>query len=144
MKSSFPLFLEIKNFLLILKVEIINGKTIIPVLKFAFGTETSVNTKIPHYQIYLEFDKLVRNSSVYQALNELLANRVHIVTKKVYSSQYNDYCLKHTSNFNFNSKYYWNLKLSSENLKEAISSLVSLRPNLKMIQTNLMTGQELF
>jgi hypothetical protein len=55
MKSSFPLFLEIKNFLLILKVEIINGKTIIPVLKFAFGIETSVKTNIPHYQIYLEF-----------------------------------------------------------------------------------------
>lgn len=40
------------------------------------------------------------------------------------------------SNFNFDSKYYWNIKLSS-------ISLVSLRPNLKMIQTNLITDQEL-
>ena len=40
-------------------------------------------------------------------------------------------------------KYYWNVKLSSENLKEVKFSLMSLRPNLKMIQTNLMTGQEL-
>lgn len=53
---------------------------------WAFGTETSVDTKIPHYQIYLEFDRLIKNSSVYQSLNELLVNRVHIVTKKVYNS----------------------------------------------------------
>ena len=110
---------------------------------WAFGTETSVDTKIPHYQIYLEFDKLVRNSSVYKALDELLDNRVHIVTKKVYNSKYKDYCLKDSSNLDFNSKYYWNVKLSSENLKKTGISLVSLRPNLKMIQTNLMTGQEL-
>ena len=51
---------------------------------WAFGTETSIKTRIPHYQIYLEFGKLIRNSSVYQSLNELLANRVHIVTQKVY------------------------------------------------------------
>jgi hypothetical protein len=139
----FPLYTEIQYALENLEGLTANISKSVKAKVWAFGTETSVNTKIPHYQIYLEFDKLVRNSSVYQALNELLANRVHIVTKKVYSSQYNDYCLKHTSNFNFNSKYYWNLKLSSENLKEAISSLVSLRPNLKMIQTNLMTGQEL-
>lgn len=59
-----------------------------------------MDTKIPHYQIYLEFDKLVRNSSLYQALDELFANRVHIVTKKVYNSQYKEYCLKGSSNFN--------------------------------------------
>ena len=46
MKSSFPLFTEIRYFLSILKVETVNGKTIIPVLKFAFGTETSVKPKI--------------------------------------------------------------------------------------------------
>ena len=68
MESSFPLFTEIQNFLSILKVETVNGKTIIPVLKFAFGTETSVKTKIPHYQIYLEFRYLVRITKVYQEL----------------------------------------------------------------------------
>lgn len=110
---------------------------------WAFGTETSVDTKIPHYQIYLEFDKLIRNSSIYQALDELLVNRVHILTKKVYNSQYNEYYLKDSSNFNFDSKYYWKIKLSSDNLKKTNINLVSLRPNLKMIQTNLMTGQQL-
>ena len=102
-------------------------------------------TEIPHYQIYLEFDNLIRNSSVYQSLNELLSSRAHIVTKKVDNSQYKEYCLKDYSNFNFNSKYYWNVMLSSEDLKykKYKISLVSLRPNLKMIQTNLMTGQEL-
>ena len=64
-------------------------------------------------------------------------------TIKVYNGQYKDYCLKDSSNLNFNSKYYWNVKLFSENLKKAKISLVSLRPNLKMIQKNLMTGQEL-
>lgn len=61
----------------------------------------------------------------------------------MYNSQYKDYYLKHSSNFNFDSKYYWNIKLSSEDLKKINISLVSLRPNLKMIQRNLMTGQEL-
>ena len=70
MQSSFPLFTEIKNFLSILKVETVNRKTIIPVLKFAFGTETSVKTKISHYQVYQELDRL-------------LTNRVHIVVQKV-------------------------------------------------------------
>ena len=51
--------------------------------------------------------------------------------------------MKDSSNRDFNSKYYWNVKLSSENKKKIGISLVSLRPNLKMIQTNLMTGQEL-
>lgn len=110
---------------------------------WAFGTETSVDTKIFHYQIYLEFDKLISSSSIYQSLDALLANHVSIVTKKVYNSQYKNYCLKISSNLNFDSKYYWNIKLSSDNLKETRISLVSLRPNLKIIQTNLMTDQEL-
>jgi len=48
----------------------------------AFDSETSINTKIPHYQIYLEFDKLISNSSVYQGLDKLLYSRNNIVTKK--------------------------------------------------------------
>jgi len=140
---SFPLHTEIQYALENLEGLTANTSKSVKPKVWAFGTETSVNTKIPHYQIYLEFDKLIRNSSVYQVLNELLDSRAHIVTKKVYNSQYKDYCLKNSSNFNFDSKYYWNIKLSSDNLKEAKQSLVSLRPNLKMIQTNLMTGQEL-
>ena len=140
---SFPLHTEIQYALENLEGLTANTSKSVKPKVWAFGSETSVDTKIPHYQIYLEFDKLIRNSSVYQALNELLANRAHIVTKKVYNSQYKEYCLKNSSNLNFDSKYYWNVKLSSENLKQAKPSLVSLRPNLKMIQTNLMTGQEL-
>ena len=41
MKSSFPLFTEIRYFLSILKVETVNGKNKIRVSSFAFGTETS-------------------------------------------------------------------------------------------------------
>lgn len=140
---SFPLHTEIQYALENLKGLTANTLKSVKPKVWAFGTETSVNTKIPHYQIYLEFDKLIRNSSVYQALNELLENRVDIVTKKVYNSQYKEYCLKDSSNLNFHSKYYWNIKLSSEDLKKVKINLVSLRPNLKMIQNNLMMGQEL-
>ena len=143
LSCSFPLHTEIQYVLENLEGLTANTSKNVKAKVWAFGTETSVDTKIPHYQIYLEFDKLVRSSSVYQALNELLAGRVHIVTKKVYNSQYKDYCLKDSSNLNFDSKYYWNIKLSSENLKEVKISLVSLRPNLKMIKTSLMTGQQL-
>lgn len=86
---SFPLHTEIQYALENLQGLTANTSKSVKPKVWAFGTETSVDTKIPHYQIYLEFDKLVRNSSVYQALNELLANRVHIVTKKVYNNQYN-------------------------------------------------------
>ena len=143
LSCSFPLYTEIQYALENLEGLTANTLKSVKAKVWSFGTETSVDTKIPHYQIYLEFDKLVRNSSVYKALDELLDNRVHIVTKKVYNSKYKDYCLKDSSNLDFNSKYYWNVKLSSENLKKTGISLVSLRPNLKMIQTNLMTGQEL-
>ena len=143
LSCSFPLYTEIQYALENLEGLTANTLKSVKTKVWAFGTETSVNTKIPHYQIYLEFDKLVRNSSIYQALDRLLDNRVHIVTKKVYNSQYKEYCLKNSSNLNFDSNYYWNVKLSSENLRKTGVSLVSLRPNLKMIQTNLMTGQEL-
>ena len=143
LSCSFPLYTEIQYALENLEGLTANTLKRVKAKVWAFGTETSVDTKIPHYQIYLEFDKLIRNSSVYEALDKLLANRAHIVTKKVFNSQYKNYCLKDSSNFNFDSKYYWNKKLSSENLKKINISLVSLRPNLKMVQTNLMTGQEL-
>ena len=80
---SFPLFTEIQYVLENLEGLAANTSRSVKAKVWAFGTETSVDTKIPHYQIYLEFDKLIRNSSVYQTLDELLANRVHIVTKKL-------------------------------------------------------------
>lgn len=141
LSCSFPLYTKIKYALENLKGLTANTSKSVKPKVWAFGTETSVHTKIPHYQIYLEFDRLVRNSSVYPSFNELLANRVHIVTKKVYNSQYKEYCLKDSSNFNSN--YYWNIKLSSKDLKKVKISLLSLRPKLKIIKANLMTGQEL-
>lgn len=114
MGCSFPLYTEIQS-----AVEKLEGLTAttsksVKAKVWAFDTKTSVDTKISHYQIYLEFDKLIRNLSVYQMLNKLLVNRVHIVTKKVYNSQYKHYYLKNSSNLNFDSKYYWNVKLSNE------------------------------
>ena len=91
LSCSFPLHTEIQYALENLEGLTANTSKSVKVKVWSFGTETSVDTKIPHYQIYLEFDKLIRNSSVYQALDELLANRVHIVTKKVYNSQYKEY-----------------------------------------------------
>lgn len=145
LSCSFPLYTEIQYALENLEGLTANTLKSVKAKVWSFGTETSVDTKIPHYQIYLEFDKLVRNSSVYKALDELLDNRVHIVTKKVYNSQYKEYYIKTSSNFNFNSNYYWNVKLSSENLKirKPKSNLLNLRPNLKNIKMNLMTGQKL-
>lgn len=77
LEASFPLFTEIKNYLLILEVETVNGKNKIRVSSFAFGTETSEKTHIPHYQIYLEFNYLVRLTKVYQKLDELLSKLKH-------------------------------------------------------------------
>ena len=86
LSCSFPLHTEIQYALENLEGLTANTLKSVKAKVWAFGTETSVNTKIPHYQIYLEFDKLVRNSSVYKALDELLNNRVHRVRKKVYNS----------------------------------------------------------
>ena len=132
MKSCFPLFTEIKYVLSVLKIETVNDKTTILISKFAFGTETSVETHIPHYQIYLEFRYLVRLTKIYQQLNLFLTNRVHIVIQKVYNSNYMDYCLKPTSNFEFNSNYYWNIKFTNGTLlKDKL--LINLRPKSREI-----------
>ena len=142
MKSCFPLFTEIKYVLSVLKIETVNGKTTIPISKFAVGSETSVKTHIPHYQIYLEFRYLVRLTKIYQQLNLFLTNRVHIVIQKVYNSNYMDYCLKPTSNFEFNSNYYWNIKFTNGTLlKDKL--LINLRPKLREIKKNYLKGQAL-
>lgn len=80
---SFPLHTEIEYALENLEGLTANRSKSVKSKVWAFGSETSLDTKIPHYQIYLEFDKLIRNSSLYQALDELLANHVHIVKKSV-------------------------------------------------------------
>lgn len=144
MESAFPLHTEIIQALANLSVETINKTKFIKPVSWAFGTETSVKTRIPHYQIYLKFDKLVRKSIIYEELvNALGVSRVHIVTDKVFNENYKNYCLKTSSNFTFESSYYWNVKLSSENIQLLENNLVKLRKNLESIMYNYFTGQKL-
>ena len=120
-----------------------NGKNKKPVIDWAYGTETSKVSKIPHYQIYLQFDVLVRLSSVYEELDKFFKGNAHIVTKKVYTNQFQEYCLKETSIFEFKSDIYYNIKTSSKIIKQTTNKLVELRPKLKMIKENYFTGQKL-
>lgn len=80
-------------------------------------------------------------------MDGLLKNRVHIATKKVYNSDYKDYCTKLTSNFQFNSSYYWNIKLNSITNERLLNKnalkLIDMRPKLKEIKNNYLTGQQL-
>lgn len=77
-------------------------------------------------------------------MNNFLTNRVHIVVQKVYNDNYKNYCLKPTSNFEFNSNYYWNIKFSSETVFENKTlKLMDMRPGLKKIKDNYWTGQTL-
>ena len=108
--------------------------------------EISAKTKIPHYQIYLEFKTLVRTTQLQLDLEEIFGDRVHIATKKVYNANYQEYCQKLNSNFNYDCKYYWNIKYSSDldiQVKEASLNLLVLKKNLQMIKRNYFTGQKL-
>lgn len=144
MQAGFPVYTEIIHALQNLHVENVNKTGSVQPVSWAFGTETSEKTKIPHYQIYLEFKVLVRKNIIYEELvNVLGEHRVHIVTDKVYSQNYKQYCLKDTSNFIENMKYYWNKKIASDNQTLLVNNLVKLRKNLKPIMENYFTGQEL-
>lgn len=140
-ESGYILHTELIDALNKLEVESIHGVRT-KVSKWAFGTETSRTTNIPHFQIYLEFPKLIRRTSVYHVLNEFLEDRVHIVTKTVYHKEYKNYCLKETSNYNFYGNWYWNVKVDSEEVIQE-NRLVNLRPKLKMIRENYFIGQKL-
>ncbi len=55
-----------------------------------------------------------------------------------------NYCLKPISNFQFNSNYYWNKKFVSEELSQnKLLKLINMRPKLKTIKDNYLTGQKL-
>ena len=101
-----------------IRVLTVNAQNKKPVTHWAYGTETSEVSKIPHYQIYLEFDVLVRLSSVYEELDKFFERKAHIVTKKVYTNQFEEYCLKETSIFEFKSDVYYNIKTSSKILEK--------------------------
>ena len=126
-----------------IRVLTVNAQNKKPVTHWAYGTETSEVSKIPHYQIYLEFDVLVRLSSVYEELDKFFEGKAHIVTKKVYTNQFEEYCLKETSIFEFKSDVYYNIKTSSKILEKTTNKLVELRPKLKMIKDNYFMGQKL-
>lgn len=145
LNSGFPVHTEIHYALSTFSVETANRTKQVQAVSFAFGTETSRETKIPHYQIYIEFPQLVRLSSVYENLDKLLQSRVHIVTQKVYNESYKDYCLKESSNFEFDSNHYWNVKIDSTLVGKLVNkqTLIKLRPKLKMIKNNYFTGQKL-
>jgi hypothetical protein len=144
LNSDFPSPDSVKNFLEKLTVLTVNKTRLIPVKQFAFGTETSRETRIPHYQIYLEFESLILVKSVYEELDKLLNFKVHIATQKVYTDTYADYCVKDSSNFEFQSKVYSKKKYNSGIIEtNSIPSLVTLRPKLQMVMDNYFTGQRL-
>lgn len=82
LSCSFPLYTEIQYALENLEGLTANTSKSVKAKVWSFGTETSVDTKIPHYQIYLEFDKLIKNSSMYKVLEEILDDHAHMITKK--------------------------------------------------------------
>mgnify|MGYP001303792144 FL=1 len=56
---------------------------------------------------------------------------------------YQNYCLKETSKFEFQSKYYWNVKIDSKGLIGKKETLKNLRGKLEMISKNYYSGQKL-
>lgn len=144
MMSAFPLANELIYLFKTLKVLTINKKTEIGVEKFVFGTETSKETKIPHYQIYLEFSGLIRSPQLRSSLEKILGDRAHISVKKVYNQDYQDYCKKLTSNLEYDCEYFWNVKYSSDLVElSTATNLLNLRDELKMVKENYLTGQKL-
>lgn len=142
MRSGFPLYTEVMYALQKATAESLKGKQHTAV-EWAFGTETSNATRIPHYQIYMEFPSLIKRITLYESFKYLFGDRVHIVTQTVYNNNYKEYCIKESSNFNFDSPYYWNIKKDSQNSIFHINKLLHLRPKLNMIHNSLFTGQRL-
>ena len=64
---SFPLHTEIQYALKNLEGLTANTSKSVKVKVWSFGTETSVDTKIPHYQIYLELNSLNSDRINYQS-----------------------------------------------------------------------------
>lgn len=141
MELSFPIFTEVTAALNKLKAESVNNNGMKKLISWAYGSETGDITKCPHYQIFVEFEVMVKKSSVYEELGNLLPDRCHIITQKAYNDNYVQYCTKDTSNFEFDGKYYWNVKLTSEGFSLKENKIHELRPKLKMVKNNLYTGQ---
>lgn len=143
MLTAYPIYTEVKSAIQACEALVSSGKTTKPVDAWAFGTEMSVLTNIPHYQCWLKFPVLIRKSSVYEFFKKKFMGRCHVVVDSVFGSSYRDYCLKDSSKFNFGSKYYWNVKLSSIEGASNKIRLKDLRSKLKVISENYYSGQKL-
>jgi len=142
LESGWPLWTEVVHYLQS-STAVKNNGGAVSQIDWAFGTETSKSTQIPHYQCYLEFDRIVKRSSIYESLEEQLGTRCHIATMVVYHKDYKTYCLKNTSNFEFGSNHYWNIKLEKIQVDVQRNNLLELRPGLEKVKNNYYTGQEL-
>lgn len=143
MESSFPLHTElIYSFDKIIGVSSAKQE-IKNINDWAFGTETSESTNIPHYQIFLEFPCVVSRMSVYKSIEEYYGERAHIATSVAYNENYRLYCTKNSSNFEFESSYYWNVKKDKSGNDLFTNEMLILRPKLKMIEKTPFTGQKL-
>lgn len=141
--SKFPLWTGVLYAMRNVKAADVNKQLPRVPISWAYGSETSVETGIPHYQVYLEFDVLVKRTSVFESLDSIFKGNAHIATQVGYSTTLGDYCVKPTSNFNFSSKYYRNIKIRSDGVQVETNDLLKLRPKLRMIKDNYMTGQKL-
>ena len=143
MQTGYPLHTEIKYALESCAALSSTGKGHRLPVSYSFGTETSVTTKIPHYQCWISYSILIRRTSVFEFMKEIFGDRVHIAVKPIFGMGYKNYCLKETSKFEFQSFYYWNVKIDSKGLIGKKEKLKNLRGKLEMISKNYYSGQKL-
>ena len=99
MQTGYPLHTEIKYALESCAALSSTGKGHRLQVSYSFGTETSVRTKIPHYQCWISYSILIRRTSVFEFMKEIFGDRVHIAVKPICGMAYQNYCLKETSKF---------------------------------------------
>jgi len=104
MSSGFPLWTEVEFLLNQLRAEdVTKSRKLREPVDWAFGTETSTINLIPHYQVYIKFDVIIRKSSVFEQVESILSERSHLAVKVVFTEDYKQYCLKATDSFSFKS-----------------------------------------
>jgi hypothetical protein len=138
MSLKFPLWTEVKSVIEGMQVEKANSARTERIKNYAFGTEIGTKGRIPHYQIFIEFKVLVKTSSVRQNVEDSLGDRCFISIKKVFTSDYVDYCSKEDDVFTFESSYYWNVKIVKASMADM---LVTRRPKLKRIRDSPYRSQ---
>ena len=144
MNSSYTLHTEVKYILSKTQGLSVSGKKTYLPLDYSFGTEEKVKTNIPHYQCWLKFPVKVRRTSVFNFINNLLVDRAHVIIDTVYGQDYSSYYLKASSDYSFNSNYYWwGMKISFNNLLVKQNRLINLRSNLMKVKNNYYSGQVL-